>query len=201
MKNKIKISSALAIIGFLLWGPALKAQPFNLNDNIQPVELNLVDYKKDDAKAKGRINITEVTQVKDTLYFFAKGFSMYSPAYFSITAADTTAPIQVTLNKENWHQANKTGETNDKGFWESSFKTEGDFGIMVVPKSKPAKYTLLIWNGDEAKDVGIASAFTTASATQSGQGFLQKNLIYIIIGATLLLVISFIVIKRKKSNA
>lgn len=201
MKNKIKISSVLVITSFLLWGSALKAQPFNLNDNIQPVELNLMDYKKDDAKAKGRINITEVTQVKDTLYFFAKGFSMYSPAYFCITATDATAPIQVTLNKENWHQSNTAGETNEKGFWETSFKTEGDFGIMVVPKTKPVKYTLLIWNGAEAKDVGITSAFSDKAPAASTNGFLKNNLIYIIIGAVLLLVITFVVIKRKKSNA
>jgi LPXTG-motif cell wall-anchored protein len=201
MRNKIKSPTVFLVIACLLSGFILKAQPFNLNDNIQPVELNLVDYKKDDAKAKGRINMTEVTQVKDTLYFFARGFSMYSPAYFSITTEDASSPIQVTLNKENWHQANKTGETNDKGFWEASFKTEGDFGIMVVPKTKPAKYVLLTWNGDEAKEVGISSPFSDTAVAKTNESFLKKNLIYIIIGAVLLLALLFIVFKRKKNKA
>lgn len=201
MKRKINTPVTFFVIACMLSGFNLKAQPFNLNESIQPVELNLVDYKKDDAKAKGRINVTEVTQVKDTLYFFAKGFSMYSPAYFCITAEDPSSPIQVTLNKENWHQANKTGETNDKGVWEASFKTEGDFGIMVVPKTKPAKYVLLTWNGDEAKDVGISSPFSDAAIAKTNESFLKKNLIYIIGGIVLLLVISFLVFKRKKDKA
>ena len=173
------------------------AQPFNLNDNIKPVELTLVDYKKNDPKAKGKINITEITQVKDTLYFFIKGFSMYAPAYFGITAEDHGSPIQVTLNKENWHQANKSGETDDKGHWEASFKTEGDFGIMVVPKTKPAKYTLVTWVGAEAKDVGVASPFSGTAPTAEA-GFFKKYLFYIIGGAVVLLVLLFFVFKRKK---
>ena len=201
MRNKIKNPGIFLTIFCLLSNFILKAQPFNLNDNIQPVELNLADYKKDDLKAKGRINVTEITQMKDTLYFFARGFSMYSPAYFCITAEDPSSPIQVTLNKENWHQANKTGETNDKGFWEASFKTEGDFGIMVVPKTKPAKYVLLTWNGDEAKEVGISSPFSDSAVSKTNEGFLKKNLLYIIGGVVLLLVIFFIVFKRKKDKA
>lgn len=173
------------------------AQPFNLNDNIKPVELMLVDYKKDDPKAKGKINITEITQVQDTLYFFIKGFSMYSPAYFGITAEDHAAPIQVTLNKENWRQANKNGETDDKGHWETSFKTEGDFGIMVVPKTKPAKYTLVTWVGAEAKDVGVASPFSGTASGESG-GFFKKYLWYMVGGIVVLLAILFFIFKRKK---
>src|ERR1700704_5194459 len=115
MKSGKTYSRLLLPFLCLLFVIKSEAQPFNLDDNIKPVELTLVNYKKDDPKAKGMINVTTVTQVKDTLYFFIKGFSMYSPAYFGITAEDGSSPIQVTLNKENWHQANKSGETDDKG--------------------------------------------------------------------------------------
>jgi LPXTG-motif cell wall-anchored protein len=104
------------------------------------------------------------------------------------------------LNKENWHQANKSGETDGKGHWQTSFKTEGDFGIMVVPKTKPAKYTLVTWMGKEAKEVGVSSPFSDKAPGADG-GFFKKNLLYIVIGAVVLLGILFFVLKRKKTIA
>ncbi len=173
-------------------------QPFTLND-ITPIELNLVNYKRDDPKEKGRINVTSVTQVKDTMYFFVKGLSMYSPAYFGITSVKGSAPIVVNLNKENWVQPNQSGETDDKGYWHASFKTEGDFGIMVVPKEKPANYTLVTWVGDEAKDVGVTSPFKEGGAAEPGSGnFFTKNIVYIILGVVILGLLLFIFLKLKK---
>ena len=195
--RKIIGLAALCLLSAMLH--QAKAQPFNLNDNIQPIELQLIDFKKDDAKQKGRINVTEVNQEKDTMYFFVKGLSMYSPAYFGLTAVNGSAPIAVSLNKENWLQANKTGETNDKGYWEASFKTEGDFGIMVVPQQKPAKYTLVTWVGDEAKDVGVSSPFKEGGAASSGGGnFFSKNIIYLLGGAVIIALLLILFFKRKK---
>ena len=186
------------VLAVLLCDKAM-AQPFNLNDAIQPIELNLVNYKKDDPVAKGRINVTEVTQVKDTMYFFIKGFSMYSPAYFGITSVNHASPIAVNLNKENWAQANQSGETDNNGYWHTTFKTEGDFGIMVVPKEIPATYTLVTWVGDEAKDVGVVSPFKEAGAPAGGgSNFFTKNIVYIIGGAVILLLLGIIIFKRKK---
>lgn len=189
----------LLFIAFCISFYTAKAQPFTLND-INPVELNLIDYKKNDPKEKGRINVTSVTQTKDTMYFFVKGLSMYSPAYFGITAVKGSAPIVVNLNKENWVQPNKSGETDDKGYWHTSFKTEGDFGIMVVPKEKPAVYTLVTWVGAEAKDVGVTSPFKGAesAAPTGGESFFSKNIIYIILGAVIVGLLAFIFLKRKK---
>jgi len=178
----------------------VQAQPFNLDDRIQPVELALVDYKKDDAKRKGRINITNVTQAKDTLYYFVKGLSMYSPTYFSITTTDKSAPVKVKLCKNNWHESSRSGETGDKGSWSTKFKTEGDFGIMVVPSAKGTKYTLLTWVGDEAKEIGMASAFKAGGtkADSAKNNFFTRNWIIIAAGVVLAGIIIFLLIKRKK---
>lgn len=199
MKKAPLLIKVFLLAGFCALNFVSKAQPFTLND-INPVELNLIPYKKDDPKEKGRINVTTVTQVKDTMYFFVKGLSMYSPAYFGITAADHTSPITVNLNKENWVQPNKSGETDDKGYWYSSFKTEGDFGIMVVPKQKPAVYTLVTWVGEEAKDVGVSSPFKEAgtAAGSSGGSFFTPTVIYIIGGVVIAALLLFILLKRKK---
>lgn len=201
MKKHFKFIIIIALLFFSTGVSKVMAQPFNLDDRIQPTELTLVPYKKGDAKASGQINVTTVTQTQDTMYFFVKGLSMYSPAYFGITGNDHAAVINVSLNKENWHQANKTGQTDDKGHWETNFKTEGDFGIMVVPQTKPAKYTLVTWVGDEAKDVGISTPFGNAKATAAGgSNFFKNNLLYIVGGlaAVLLVMVIVLIMKRKK---
>jgi hypothetical protein len=176
------------------------AQPFTLDERIQPIELNLVDYKKTDNLKKGKINVTNVAQVKDTLYYFVKGLSMYSPVYFGLTTKADSGNIKVYLCKDNWKAVNKQGETGSKAHWDAKFKTEGDFGIMVVPERKPANYTLVVWAGNEAKDVGIASPFTGGTAADkksSGGNFLKDNLMYIIIGL-LVAIIAILMLKRKK---
>ena len=197
---KTKIQSLLIFSWLFLLQLNVSAQPFNLNEKIQPTELNLVDYKKDDTVRKGRINITEVTQAKDTSYYFVKGLSMFSPVYFGLTAKADMGNIKVNLCKDNWSQINQNGETGDQGHWQTNFKTEGDFGIMVVAEKKPADYTMIVWVGDEAKEVGITSPFKEGDdkpiVNQKGS-FMKDNLLYIIIGL-LVVIIGLLFFKLKK---
>ncbi|MFN8290293.1 MAG: hypothetical protein U0U70_08555 [Chitinophagaceae bacterium] len=185
---------------------SVTAQPFSLDERVKPTELTLVEYKKDDSLRRGRINVTGVTQVHDTAYYFVQGLSMYSPAYFGITAKSGSPNIKVNLCKNNWHTMDRTGGTADSAHWEVRFKTEGDFGIMVIPQEKPAEYTLCVWTGDEAKEVGISSPFKgsgdNAGKTEKakGGGFLKNNLLYIIIGV-LVIAVALLAFKLKKKQS
>ena len=178
---------------------SLAAQPFNLDENVKPVELNLYPFNPpDQPKAKGRLNVTQITQVKDTLYFFAKGMDIYSPAYIGITCKDKNSPLDVRLCKGNWHQFSREGTTGNGGHYELSFKTEQDFGIMVIAHNKPAEYSLMVWSGDEAK-IEIPTVFSNDKSTAAGGGgggFFKKNMLYIIIGL-LVVVVGFLFIKLK----
>ncbi len=198
MRNKI-----LSLFVFSLLLPAIaKAQPFTLDENITPTELMLVDYKKDDTLRRGMINVTTVTQVKDTAYYFVKGLSMFSPVYFGLTAPEGNGNIRVQLCKDNWTTANRSGETGDKRHYQEQFKTEGDFGIMVIAEQKPASYTMITWMGKEAKEVGITSPFKEGGKepVKEGSGnFLKNNYLYILIGL-LVAVIGFLVFKMKKNK-
>lgn len=204
-RNRITITGMLLAAG-LLAGLVSPAQPFTLDDKINPTELLLVDYKKEDGKRKGRINITSVTQVKDTMYFFMQGLSMYSPAYFSLHTGKSGKPVRVKLCKNNWNDAEREGETDNNHQWNTKFKTEGDFGIMVIAEQTPAIYTLLTWVGDEAKNIGMSSPFSD-SATPAGKeksdragekSFLQQYGLLAGIILVLLAVIAFLLLKRKK---
>ncbi|HUR65327.1 MAG TPA: hypothetical protein VMZ03_03170 [Chitinophagaceae bacterium] len=199
MRKQLRVA-ILFISGYLLQNSCL-GQPFSLDERIQPTELNLVDYKKDDTIRKGRINMSEITQNKDTAYYFVKGLSMYSPVYFGLTTNADAGNIKVHLCKDNWAQVNQDGETGSAGHWQANFKTEGDFGIMVIPENKPADYSIIVWAGAEAKEVGVTSPFSDGeekvkAATKNGN-FLKDNLVYIL-GALVLVLVVALFIKNKK---
>ena len=200
---KIKTHLLLLFALLLMVQQKASAQPFNLDDRIAPVELNFEEYKKEgDAKAKGRISMNTLSQEKDTMYYFIKGLSMYSPTYFSLNSSDPGADIKVNLCKENWKTFHHQGEVKGKGIYKNNFKTEGDFGIMVVANKKPAKYVLLVWTGDEMK-VDMPSVFKggDTAASKGGRGWFKKNMTLVIIAAVALLIISFLLVKLKKKKS
>jgi hypothetical protein len=126
---------------------------------------------------------------------------MYSPTYFSLNTKDPAADIKVNLCKANWHTALKTGDIKGKGLWKENFKTEGDFGIMVIAHKKPVKYVLLVWTGKEMK-LDMPSVFKGANeASVAGGGWFKKNMTIIIIGAIALLVILFLLVKLKNKRS
>ncbi len=202
MIKKIKWYSFLLLTICLIGIGKLHAQPFSLDENIKPIELNFIPVNPPKKPmAKGRMNVTIINQVVDTMYFFAKGFSMYSPVYVGVTAKDKSVPLQVDLCKENWLTASRQGNTGDKGYWEDKFKTEGDIGLRIIAPTKPAGYTIVVWNGEEVK-VDLPSPFSKGSPGGGGgglMGFLKHNMLYIIIGV-LLLVIAFLFFKFKKKK-
>lgn len=200
---KIKISFFLLCVTLLVLQNNGVAQPFSLDDRINPRELIFEEYKKEGAeKANGRISMNQLTQDNDTAYYFIKGLSMYSPTYFSLNSSDPSANIKVLLCKENWKTFHHTGEVKGKGIYKNNFKTEGDFGIMVVANKKPAHYILMVWTGNEMK-MELPSVFKGANdaTSSSGGGWVQKNMILVIVAALALLIILFLLVKLKKKKS
>lgn len=179
------------------------AQPFNLEERIVSKELIFEEYKKEGAeKANGRISMNQLTQDTDTAYYFIKGLSMYSPTYFSLNSSDPAADIKVHLCKENWKTFHHQGEVKGKSIYKNNFKTEGDFGIMVVANKKPAHYVLMVWTGAEMK-IELPTVFKGSDgvAGSSGGGWFKKNMTLIIVAAAALLIISFLLVKLKKKKS
>ncbi len=193
----------LGLVILLFMSVKTIAQPFTMNPAIVPTELTMHAFKPAGAdKLNGNISITTVTQVKDTLYFFIKGFSIYSPAYAGIAVKDKSNSAEVGLFKENWLKPSKGGNTGDKGVWEEKFKTEGDIGIRVIAKTKPCDYSIVVWNGKDI-DVTVPSAFSYKEGGAGGGGiggFLKSNLVYILIGL-LLVAVLFLLLKLKKRKS
>jgi hypothetical protein len=203
MKHKTNLLLLLPLL--LLLGEKGNSQPFTLDPAIKPVELVLKNVNPSNLpKAKGRMNVSEVTQNEDTAYYFVQGASIYSPVYVGLKLQDAANPVTISLHKMNWQNENRSGTTNDKGSWSEQFKTENDFGIRVVASSKPSTYSLVVWVGDEPK-MELPTVFSNESSQKSetgktSGGFLKNNLLYIIIGvmAIAIIVLFFMLKKRKK---
>lgn len=199
----MKIKNQLLLIVIMLFVQQFAfAQPFTLDEKIKPIELVL--HKINPPKkpeAKGRIAISNITQTEDTMYYFAKGFSIYAPAYVSVTTKKESPEVKIDLCKQNWKTINKAGSTGSKGHWEDKFKTEGDFGIRIIAKEKPASYSIIIWNGEDVKP-DMPSPFkgdpneVKSESKKGGGGFLKNNLLYIIIGL-LVVIIGLMIYKLK----
>ncbi len=186
---------------FLLLIPFLAStQPFTLDPKIKPVELKLYKYNPPkQPNAKGKISITDVTQVKDTLYFFVKGVSIYSPVYVGVNTKDKSSPVDIRLHKMNWKKADRSGSTGTDGHWQEKFKTENDFGIMIIARNKPSTYAMVVWAGDEAK-FNLPSVFRKEVAG-GGSNFFKKNLMYIIIGVLAIIIgVLFFKLKNRKND-
>jgi hypothetical protein len=196
----MKISIWLLLL-FLLAQAQSNAQPFNLTESVQPIELNFTEHKKEgEEKANGRISINTFNQEQDTAYYFIKGLSLYSPTYFSVNSSDPGTDIKVNLCKENWHSFHQSGMVQGKEIWSSRFKTEGDFGIMVIANKKPARYVLLVWTGNEMT-IAMPSVFKTAAeGGGGGEGWLAKNKTMVIVIAVALVIISILILKLKKKK-
>ena len=189
------------IITLLFCSTLSKAQPFTLDKKFKPVQLKLHKFNPPkEPKAKGSISITEVIQKEDTLFYFVKGASIYSPIYVGLQSGDSTnSTIEISLHKLSWKRAERSGTTDATGHWEQQFKTENDFGIRVIVKEKPTAYTLMVWVGDEVK-MELPTVFKKGAIPKDGN-FFKDNLLYIIIaGLVMVLLILFIKLKKKKNE-
>jgi hypothetical protein len=200
----------LIIISFLL-SVTTTAQPLTMDTAVHPTELKLIKFSpKNQPKGKGWINITTVKQVNDTAYYFCKGLSIYSPAAVIVAAKDKSIPVQASLHKWNWKETSRKGGTNANGTWMEKFKTENDFGLMIVASQKPVEYVITVWVGDEA-DVEVPSDFKSADnkettpistpAEKMGSSGFKKNIPYIIIIGVLAVVVALLLYNRKKRKA
>lgn len=204
MKQFLFTSLFILIFNGFAW-----AQPFNMNPDIEPYEIKLKPYNPTSGQpelAKGMMGYLDIKQDQDTAYFFVRGISIFSPVFVNVSSSDPAEKVRVQLHKINWEHALKSGTTDDKGSWNDSFKTEGDFGIMVIPQSLPTNYTLLVWAGDEVKSElptvfkkrgdAVGDSSENSKAKSEGSPWL-----YLIIGFLLAVVglLAFKVLKKKKS--
>ena len=188
-------------IACLLVAANASAQPFTLDQKIKPTELTLQPYHDADLRLGGRMASVDVTQTEPTQYFFAQGLSIYAPTYVGVTGEGSSAHLAVSIHKETWEQAHRTGEVDAAGHWDARFKTSGDVGIKVTADHVPASYALVLWSGSDVS-APVPSPFTKSKGTSSAAASHSNvNVLYIIIALLAGALVAVVFMKSTSAKA
>lgn len=211
----LKYLFALLTVAFFC--PNLSAQPFSMDKNIKPVQLELID----DTEVEGASGvITNATLDKEPHYWFAK-VDMFRPVDVYVFSNYGDADFKVELANANWEDVVDTQTTGnaENGVTHFQVRTEGDFGIQVHPGSKKINYTLVIYANPPVKEF-LGSAFrkarpdefkTESESSDAGAAIQHTNdsggstntLLYILLGVALLIIgflLAMVLNKRKSAS-
>lgn len=154
----MKITPIISCLLLCFCFQGIAQQPFTLDKNIKPIEIQFVDYKKGDAKMSGKMGTVKVRQSKDTLYYYVKGAGIYQTVMVAIGNKNPKQVLNVSLSKDSWNKPDRTAKVMDKPYYEK-FRTEGGFGIRVIAK-RNSEYGIVVWISDEPKKIAMPNAFT-----------------------------------------
>ncbi|QNJ97968.1 hypothetical protein [Constantimarinum furrinae] len=190
------------------------AQPYTLDKNIKPVKLELRDDKKYDG-AKGIA--TNASILGDEInYFFVKGHDLFQFIDVYIFSNYGDPALQATLVKDNWNDNYETQNTKSSkdGIINFKLRTYGDFGFKITsPNREKINYTIIVYATEpvmeyldtpfvKASKADMEEADATAMTNESSSGGNSNMILYIALGAALL-VIGFLAAKvlgNKKST-
>ncbi|MBT8255413.1 MAG: hypothetical protein KJO23_02640, partial [Bacteroidia bacterium] len=186
------------------------AQPYTLDEEIKPIQLQL----KEDKKRKGAQGLAaNVTIDKEPQHFYVKGLDMFQFVDVFIFSNLGNPNFKVELVKNTWNEVEESATTgaSDKGIINFKLRTYGDFGLKVLPSGKKVNYTIVVYASPPIEE-HLGSAFTkstdseeTEDASEEGSNKSSgssNTLLYVIIGIALL-VIGFLgakLMSRKKAT-
>lgn len=214
MKSLHKLITALLFIFFCL---PLFAQPYTLDENVKPVQLDLKEDKKREGATAVAANVTITNEIQ---YFFVKGCNMLQFIDVFIFSNFGNPDFKADLVRNTWEDIEQSASTgsSDKGIINFKLRAEGDFGFKVIPTGEKINYTIVVYASPPAEDY-LGSAFRKANDSEikvggesssdsgggssgNGSGGPSNTLLYVIIGVALL-VIGFLaskVLSKKSTN-
>lgn len=202
MKN-IKIIWIYVVMLFVC--NSLFAQPYTLDEEIKPVQLELKDDKNHEGAQHLLANATIDNKPQ---FYFVKGINMFQFVDVYIFSNFGNPNFKVELVKNTWNEVEESESTSGSknGIINFKLRTEGDFGFKVLPAAKKINYTIYVY-ASSPMEQHLGSAFTKATkkdtdpetgGTATGSGGSNTTL-YIILGVALL-VIGFLGAKLMSRN-
>lgn len=156
------------ITTFLLFNGALYAQPFTLDENLNPTLLELQDVK-DIEGAKG-IFASHILPGGSDQYYSISGFDALQVLDVHIFSLEDNNQLKIDLVKTNWKQIEKSSElqnAND-GIVNFSFRSHNDFGLKITNTSdEPISYAVAISASPPIENY-LKSPFIKATPQNSG---------------------------------
>ncbi|WP_338357585.1 hypothetical protein [Yeosuana marina] len=158
----------LVITTFLLFNITLYAQPFTLDKNLKPTQLNLVDVK-DVEGAKG-IFASHILPEGSNEYYTISGFDELQILDVYIFSLEDNNQLKIDLVKTNWKQVEKSYKLQNanEGIVNFSFRSHKDFGLKITNASdEPISYAIAIAASPPMENY-LKSPFIKATPQNSG---------------------------------
>lgn len=151
----------------------------------------------------------------DSLKFLANGTIAIQKVMITVASTDKYAKITIDIVKGNWKNVKRSGKTIN-GYYEESFDTAGQFGIIIHSDKPNTPFYMAVWTSGEIIPNSTtifypASEYKTRTAkakninNSNNQDNSTKNsnsLLYIIIGvlAIIAILLLLLVLKKKSSK-
>ncbi len=115
--------------------------------------------------ASGKVAGADGTAIADGVHYSVQDLDLMQPVAVALFAVDSAKTVKLEIVKEQWTQVYRSCDTGTAGQCEVRFRTQGNFGIRVLPAGRdPASYQLAVWVGDEIQ--AVPSAAVAAGQTR-----------------------------------
>jgi len=167
------------------------------------------DYKNEQILSAYIKGETEI----DSLKFLANGTIAIQKVMITVASTDKDAKITIDIVKGNWKNIKRSGKTIN-GYYEESFDTAGQFGIIIHSDKPNTPFYMAVWASGEIMPNSTtlfypASEYKTRIAKEkninnsNNQDNSTKNsnsLLYIVIGVLVIIAILLLLLVLKKKS-
>lgn len=160
----IRISSkrshviAVMSIGVTALGKLAVAEPISMDPKAEPA--TLIEFKAE-PKLGEFVGRAEGTVDSGGKRYYLKGLNVMSPLAIQVFAKDAAKPVDISMHRFMWHEANREGRTNENGNWGYTGRVHDEVGIALSAED-PAEFYILAWMGPELPTARQASLFVPA---------------------------------------
>ena len=142
IKRVFRVLMATSVLTALGSNLAL-AQPVAMDPNAPAP--TLIEFKPEDGlgefvgRAEGRVD-------SEGKRLYLTGLDVMAPLSIHVFTADPAKPLDVSLHRFLWREANQQGRTDERGSWQFSGRIHDQVGIELAA-AEPVDYYVLAWRG------------------------------------------------------
>jgi hypothetical protein len=192
------VQGLLLTLGLLLGSPnAGSGQVGQDADGVTVLELRVIEELD-----QGRMAMADGVAPAEGVRYSVQDLDLMQPVAVALVAADAGQPVRLEIAKGEWDQVFRSCETDGSGACEVRFRTQGNFGIRVLPASaSSSSYQLAVWVGDEARAVPTNVIVPRdGGTTGSGLGLIQILLGVIAAALVVLVVLGIVLVQRRRAG-
>ena len=98
---------------------------------------------------------------------YLKGLDVMSPLTIRVFAKDESKPIDVSLHRFFWNEAERSGRTDRNGDWQYAGRVHAEVGIELRA-AEPSEFYVLAWMGPSLEPDFGANLFVSPDAVDGG---------------------------------